>query len=378
MNKKIGILIFLLVFLGLAGALVLVRQEQETRRGAAGFAPASLHIRPSEEEVTQSGDTIQAGVYLSVSDKHVGAFDLQLTFDPNKLEIVSPVTVNEVFTTTLYDEYDNSQGTLKLGALIMASDPEEMPSGELIKLADFTVKVKQTGSLEFDTSYSNKVTGYNPESANKAFELDLVGATYTLEGSQATATATDVPEATATQPAEDDDTLTFLVSFLGVEDSSSVEYNPVVDVIIKQGYQTVQEIKNITLQPAEGAKLRGTAVIDQTGSNYAVFIKSKRHLSRKFCQDGQQEHCVGQGGVQLVEGDNSYDFSGLALKPGDLNHPEQGQDDLIDTIDFSFAKTRLGEASANSSADVDYNGVVNGRDIVLILGSLSTKHGELD
>jgi hypothetical protein len=381
MNKKVGILIFLLIVLGLAGALVLVQQEQETRRGAAGFAPAVVQILPNSHSVEQSSDTVNVQILISAGSEKVTSADLKLAYDPGELEVVNAQLNEELFNYPVKIDYDSSPGDVWInGAAIVP--PDEMPTGDAIKFAELTIKVKDTGTIRFDSSYENMVTGYNPGNDNKLFELDLNEATYTLEGSGAT--VTEEPEATATQaptsipPGEEDDTLTFLVSFLGIDDSAGVKYNPMVDVIIKQGYTTIQEVSNVTLQPAGEEKFKGTIALDQLGSDYSIFVKSKRHLSRKFCTDGQTSHCVGQGSIVLSEGDNQYDFSGLAMEPGDLNHPEQGQDDVIDTLDFSLAKAELQNTSGQSPADIDYSGGVNGRDLVLILGSLSTKHGELD
>lgn len=172
--------------------------------------------------------------------------------------------------------------------------------------------------------------------------------------------------------------LNFKVSFVGVADSSKTTEVPVILLRIEKGYDKTAEFKGITLQPDQDGVFKGRIAL--TGVNpsegYVISVKGSKHLSRRFCTDNQAEPCRGAGGIALVGGENNLDFSRLSLEPGDIVENEK---DWVGANDFTKLKANLGEIDPEIllSADLDFNGVINGRDLVLILQTLSSKPGEM-
>jgi len=176
--------------------------------------------------------------------------------------------------------------------------------------------------------------------------------------------------------------LNFKVSFAGVLDSSKVKETPEVTVKIKKGLEIVAEFTGVQLEPDTGAAFKGSVVLSGVapGGDYTIYIKGPRHLVRKFCQDKQTERCFGRGRIVLTSGKNEFDFSRLSLEPGDLPNPSENmqQDSVVNGVDLSLLKARLGKDYPEelAVADLDFNGVINTRDIVLLLRTLSSKYGE--
>jgi hypothetical protein len=179
---------------------------------------------------------------------------------------------------------------------------------------------------------------------------------------------------TSPTPEPDKATINFKVSLQGVKDSSAVVLNPVAQVIIKDGFSTVAEFSDVELIPSADNKFQGQVSLAEWGGTYTIYIKGEKHLSRKFCYDGQADRCSEPGSIKLTQGINNFDFSGRPLQPGDI---VQGgdQSDLVNDRDFQFLQNEL-NGDETSTADLDYNGLVHGKDIVFFLQTLQTKYGD--
>lgn len=220
-------------------------------------------------------------------------------------------------------------------------------------------------------------------------QLDLKGKTGEIEGIihfddiQISTSLGGAGEITpSVPPPEGTPVLNFKITFAGVADSSKVKEVPKVSVKIKKGFDLVAEFADVALQPAEGAAFRGRLVLTgvDPGDNLTIYIKGPKHLARKFCQNNQTERCTGMGKISLKPGENNFDFTRLSLEPGDLPDPTKNmaQDGVVNSDDLSRLKLRLGKTDSSdlAIADLDFNGVVNTRDVVLFLQTLSTKYEE--
>ncbi|MEK7188432.1 MAG: hypothetical protein AAB685_01110, partial [Patescibacteria group bacterium] len=118
------------------------------------------------------------------------------------------------------------------------------------------------------------------------------------------------------------------------------------------------------------------------GAGYNLYVKGEKHVARKFCQDtGQVARCTGLGNINVpVAGDPTkvYDFTGLALEPGDLPI----QDGKADSADFAKIEARMAILCADLTAadkliaDLDYSGCVNTTDAFLMRKTLETKYDD--
>ena len=104
-------------------------------------------------------------------------------------------------------------------------------------------------------------------------------------------------------------------------------------------------------------------------------VKGPFHLKRRMCLDGQAAKLseTTTCNINLVS-NTVYDFSDYTLLAGDVN-----ADGVINSIDYSYVKTRLGadaEISCGREGDLNMDGVVNALDTNLIKESLSSRDDE--
>ncbi len=155
----------------------------------------------------------------------------------------------------------------------------------------------------------------------------------------------------------------------------------------------------ITFTHAGNGIYRAIVSIPETslpqGPGYSVTVKGEKHVARKFCkQSGQTAPCTTDGSITLTISPSSlsltdigttgetagmiFDFTGLTLEPGDIN-PQDGKADMND---FTAVSALLSKACSELTTqdkiagDLDYNGCVNARDIMLIRKTLETKYDE--
>jgi hypothetical protein len=175
-------------------------------------------------------------------------------------------------------------------------------------------------------------------------------------------------------------TMTFKIKFTGVSDKAAegakakirftrgatdLETSPIEFVHIGDGiYEATITLK--TYLPA--------------GSGYTIYVKGEKHLARRFCSSsGQSQRCVGNGNITIpTTGTSVFDFTKLALEPGDL----PPQDGKVDSTDFAKIISLLNKLCSDLTenekavADLDYNGCVNIRDAFFMRKTLETKFDE--
>jgi hypothetical protein len=66
----------------------------------------------------------------------------------------------------------------------------------------------------------------------------------------------------------------------------------------------------------------------------------------------------------------TIDLTRWPIWPGDIADSSGGRDGIIDAADFSRLKSQIGKKGNKLTADLDLNGVVNGRDVALFLKSI--------
>ncbi len=119
------------------------------------------------------------------------------------------------------------------------------------------------------------------------------------------------------------------------------------------------------------------------GNDYTIYLKGEKHLARKFCyQSGQTTRCTANGyisiGVTDTQTEQVFDFTGLPLEPGDV-YPQDGAADLND---FAKIKSLLSKLSSDLTSqdkligDLDYNGIINVKDLFLMRKTLESKYDE--
>lgn len=121
-------------------------------------------------------------------------------------------------------------------------------------------------------------------------------------------------------------------------------------------------------------------------NDYAITLKGEKHLSVKFCQPtGQTAHCTGPGSISMPvdpNTPNNYDFTGIPLPAGDL-YPQDGTVTTVgENSDLSRMLLLLAKPPSELTAqdllvgDLDYNQVINIRDLYLFRKTLQTRYDE--
>jgi hypothetical protein len=105
-------------------------------------------------------------------------------------------------------------------------------------------------------------------------------------------------------------------------------------------------------------------------------VKGAKHVAVQYCkQTGQTAPCAIND--SMTPNGYSFDFTGIPLPPGDVN-----QNGTLDATDIKavadvLGKLRSAQTTADKNlADVNYDGVVDGFDLSLILQSLAIRHDE--
>ena len=200
-NIKSQVILGILVLAALIGALVLVKQNQETRRGAY-FSATNLLVQPSE--ITgKVGDQVVAQLFVDTANgAKINSIDTNVCFGPNLQVNQNNLNENvELNTEALSDMIDLSYSTpsiigggcIRLVAIAKPSiKPEDLKSG-MVRIVTFKFNAVSQGSGEVSiVKGETKVGGYNPivGATDSSLEIGTVtGAKYNIGGGAGTITS---------------------------------------------------------------------------------------------------------------------------------------------------------------------------------------------
>ncbi len=122
------------------------------------------------------------------------------------------------------------------------------------------------------------------------------------------------------------------------------------------------------------------------GNDYSITLKGEKHVATKFClPSGQTTRCTLPGIIALPSDPLSkvnLTFTGIPLQPGDV-FPQDGAVTTLGTgSDFARLLVLLAKSPASLTSqdlltgDLDYNGVINIRDLFLLRQTLQTRYDE--
>lgn len=198
MTKLVRVLGFVVLIGALIGGVVLVRQTQETRRGAT-YAEIEALFLPDSRKV-DVGDQIVSTFILDTKTHKLSGVDARIKYDSSKLEVVSneggnyevqPVLSGEKSNSSalfrsesdlLIKSVDPAKGLIVLAGISLEEDPTKMATGA-VSLVKVTFRAKAPGSavVTLDTGYDNMATGYNPSSSDQSLAIKTVKqATYVI------------------------------------------------------------------------------------------------------------------------------------------------------------------------------------------------------
>jgi len=400
MDNKKDLKLFFLLFLTLALALVVVflPQRLTLRRGAflgslsVKLEPASLNLAVNEEKA--------ANIYLvqTSSQRKISFVDIRIDYDKNKVKIVRFVP-SDKFNVDLTENsaqllgQENGQARIQAVNTRSENDPNGPSAGQVtngvasLLVGTITIKgvAQGSGSLEIKSD-SSQIIGVD----NTASGQDLVmqiASVQNLAYTVGEVSPTNAPSSTplpvnSPTGVQNGPVLNFRIKFQGVTDPNVVvdlhKMKKVIVRVVKGGFEKV--FGQVETRIGEGGVYTGRINLSgvPAGTNYAIFIKGPQHLARKFCENNQKERCRTVGGnITLNDGVNDYDFTGLPLEAGDLPG-EQGQDGVVNALDFSLWKNSYGmnENEKLLVADVNFDGIINVADWNLIRETLSVRYEE--
>lgn len=186
MKNILKVLVVLVLLTALAGAAVLVKNNQETRRGAAYANIESLFL-PDTKSV-KVGEVLTSTLVLDCKDKKLSGVDLRVKFDKSKLKVkqIKPVLVGDpgvnmgralfkAETDVLDKAVNETMGTINLSGISMEEVEANMATGvvNLIKV-DFEAIAAGSAEVTLDSSYDNAATGYNPLATDQSLAIAIV------------------------------------------------------------------------------------------------------------------------------------------------------------------------------------------------------------
>lgn len=437
--KSINIVFAVLVVAALIGGLMLVSENQDSRRGAY-FSGTKILVMPETINTTIGSKAI-AQIFLETENSaKLSALDTVVCYGPGlTLDSTNPEDQVILNTEALKDLIDvslttvNDKPCVRIIALAGATmKPTDLKSG-MVKVADLKFDATEVASGTIIVlADKTKVGGYNPAigATDNSLKVSSVsesnyvitdgtgeptpttgGGVTPTTGSGVTPTTgsgvtpttgsgvtpTTGSGVTPTVPASSDDSvLKFKMAFYGVRGDAlcaDAEGLPLT-VTVRSNDGLVKTYSNIvtTRLNSDGDLALYEAVVPLAGFNVrdgvAVFVKSPKSLQVKYGINGQASYYGIAGGELSGLTNNAdstpvFDFSGYPLLMGDVTGQTAGeQDGVVDGLDFSFIKTesiKRTEVAEHTFMLTDMNGncKMESQDLANMMLSLSVKQGQL-
>lgn len=436
---KKGTLLFLIfLMIAMAGALVLLNQNQDTRKGAT-FANTSLFILPSDKINGNINETISAQVWFETqSGAKVDGVQTKVCYGKELSLAESGVVVNTVagFEDSPIFAVGETSATQSCSIIVVTS---KKAAADLVTTAkamtlNFTAVSVGSGSITINKDAS-MVTGDNSASpTDKTLAITSVaGTTYTigtlstgcnltvnpprlcptgyycktiseLQGADGVCTEgcdtnADCPSGqvcsnhVCTIVTTDVPILNYKVSFAYVKagDNKCLVNWPLQVIVMGGGESKVYTNVIPSSKTEANGKVIFQGSLPLVGFNHltnvAVFIKGPKHLQRKYAVQSQSGPYSKAGGeltlTKLETTSPVYDFSAYPMLAGDvIGANSESQDGWISGVDYSFIKTKadLHQTVAEGTylkGDLDGNCQVNANDVNELKISLEKKQEEL-
>lgn len=390
-NTKYSAIFWTLTILALAGGVILVNQNQDTRRSAY-FAKGSLLLSLSgSAKITKNvNEEFTVPLMVNANGSEVDAVRSYICYNKNQVNLVNSTVTDNVTGLLSVISKDNilakvvdlgNEQCLDLSLLTMTT-PISPTSGNIVKLGDVKFKAvgKGQGAIRIAKEKS-EIVGPNT-GADKSIEIA------TVQNAEYEVTDT----LTGTYPV-----LNFKMAFSGVKRSSSCGNNWSVQVIVKgQGktsktYTVVPQVDGNSVNKFGDVvyKVSNLQLTDagMPSEKLSVFVKGIKHAQTKYGKDKQTDSfALLDGEINLTKDSNSpvYDFSNYPLLSGDVTGSTQRgkQDGWIRGDDFTYIKEKSlthETVSAGGYIDSDLNGdcQVNSGDLQIFKNSLIEKQDQL-
>lgn len=384
--KFLRVFSILVIFAALIGGLILVRRNQETRRGAF-FGTVSVQLLPDQQTVNRGQDFFSTVLIVAGSFK-LNGYDIFIKFDKDKLRAVEVTGLNSVLNVTDYEPIiDQNAGTIRVTSTTNAGEAN-LPTG-IVNIFKVKFEAKALGAAEVKIEELSKIVGYTTGEDGSLAISSLPTAVYTVIEGGAGPTNT-VPPGTAR--------LNFRMTFDGVKpDVGCANWKVRAWVLTADGNKTdfglIDLSKDGTVRTnrwgveEEYQVYRGSVQLIGISqrNGLALLLKGPKHLQTKYGINGQTEFYNRSGGeLTVTEGEDSpvYNFSGYPMLAGDVVGEGEEPDGRVDGRDFAYVKAesvtrRTVSAGQDMKADLDGNCILVSMDATRLVMALREKQEQV-
>lgn len=383
--KKTGTLLFLtLLMVAMAGALVLLKKNQDTRKGAT-FANTTLSVIPSEKIIKNVNETVSTQLWFYTENDSAKVDGVQTVVCYGKeLRLTESGVVGNTeagFEGDPIVAINNDDPNKNCATVVVTSKKAAVDLVTTAKAITLNFTAVSAGSGEIVINKDKSmVTGDNSASpTDKTLAITSVaGTTYEIKETVLTG---------------DEPILNYKVSFGSVKilDGKCSENWPLQVIVLGNGESKVYTNVIPQLVTSTGLLREYKGTLPLVGFNHltnvAVFIKGPKHLQMKYAiQDQTKSYDKAGGELTLTTSAATsplYNFTGYSMLPGDivgatLDLPPNGE---INGVDFAYLKTQPSEEAIPDGGyikgDLDGNCQIGSNDTNILKMSLQTKQGEL-
>ena len=353
----------------------------ETRKKASGTAV--LQLNPITGNIL-TGQETSIDIEVSSGASEVSSAVLAMTYEKDKIEVVSLTPTNKFdqFKLSMLigndTGFDNATGQIK----IMYSGGSVGTTG-VAKVA--TLIVKPLSGVTSGTtviSFDNTAADIAQKGGGSIFNGNGIGGTYTISATNITPT---VPPGTPVlnfkfkmergeennnkAPARNEDRTQKITIKVGGAVGLPVVYSDITAVSNDQGVWkgSVNLVGLEKLQPVGYYDANGNEVTSGGTPRYHIYIKGPKHLAKKYGYRG-----ISSGANLLDVSQKRTDY----VLPGDVPDPNKNmkQDGVANGVDFNLIEQQIQKTDNQALAigDLNYDGVVNGRDSKLCGDTIQT------
>lgn len=325
------------------------------------FSPASGDLKTDEEKIIK--------LTLS-SDSQISGLTL-------KFQTSGGLTVTDFRDALETDNNLNPFEYKQLSETSGVSNPEVSyiftnPTQNLPKVINLYMKIKGTttgqGKITLDYNTSQVLTG----SGNLSQIAPNQSAEFNLNLNQSSPNFIDLSSIPAINYPSNTATINLKLKLLGSAAAAGTKLKATAVAVGRVGdakYET--PIREFDLFAVGNNLFSGTVAFPnfKDGTKFSLMLKVDNYLLRRICASDASETKPGEYScadpkLTIRQGNNSFDFSGVSLLPGDLGQT----DGLLNGYDLSIVRNNLNKNTkeAVSLADLNYDGQVDQKDFDLI------------
>lgn len=379
-NKKM-LLALPLLTLALAAAVILLQNNQDTRKGAY-FTTTRLFLQTASNSYT-AGAVAPVQVWVD-SPQKMNFVETVVCWENGKLslpttasDLLAAVHARAPFTDVLKAKRLN-ENCLQLSVKAEVADTAISAGPMAVASIDFTAGANGVVQMGLSKELST-VSGFNINSTDTAAEIATPELITLNIGGMGTG-----PQ------------LAFFVTLsnLTKENYDRCENargsNIKVDLQVQSGSGVMTTFNQVTLTRDSEWTIPGTSVNlvkykgvvtlvgVVPGNNFSLFVKGPKHIQTKYGVNNQTTYYnEPKGNLTLASGANEFSFMAYPLLAGDITGANGTPDNKVDGLDYAMVKSEFAkDSNRDLKADLDYSCDISGNDINLVKVALNERQSQ--